>query len=371
MKLLQLVHTLNYGDAISGEAITMKRLAAEAGFDSQILSVHAHDRVMSETTLLRNYRATKNDQPTLMLLHYSIASPLNDLYLDSSSEFRASIYHNLTPERFYLGYNARVVKDLRRASEDLKKVLHGSDVVIADSNYNAQELHRFGATSVSVLPLLIDSAKWGIPANAGIAGILRGHGGPNFLHVGRTAPNKSVEDIIKAFYFYHHKIDRTAKLWLIGSDIDNEIYSFELRRLIAELQLRDAVNFVGAVADCELRAFYENSTAYLAMSEHEGFCVPLIEAMHFGLPVIAFGSTAVADTVGNGGIILQRKAPAETAELLHLLVTDTALRSSLQERGRARASEFGLQQFLPKFEATVLEPYRHALRSRASQVRHG
>jgi glycosyltransferase involved in cell wall biosynthesis len=191
----------------------------------------------------------------------------------------------------------------------------------------------------------LDLKKWSVPANPGIASLLKSTGDVNLLHVGRLAPNKCVEDILKIFYFYHHKIQRRSKLWLIGIDIDTEIYSFELRRLISRFNLKHAVEFVGAVADSELRSFYENSAVYLCMSEHEGFCLPLLEAMHFRLPVIAFGVCAVPETLGEAGILVRRKAHAELAELVEILVSDQGIREKLVLAGQRRIEEFSEERF--------------------------
>src|SRR5690606_23595316 len=116
--------------------------------------------------------------------------------------------------------------------------LECSDYILGDSSYNVEEAKLLGAKKADVLPLCIDIEKWSITANSGIASAMKGHGGVNLVHVGRIAPNKCLEDIIKSFYFYFHKINNKSRLWLVGSDIDTEIYSFELRQLIKELQLQ-------------------------------------------------------------------------------------------------------------------------------------
>lgn len=360
MRIIQLVHTLNYGDAISGEAITISRILTEQKITNAIYSVHAHEKVAQ---YCRNWQtlpadlqaAESNGEPVVLILHYSIASPLNKLFREISNVKRVLIYHNLTPVEWFQAYNSRVREDLEIGRDELRSLLSIPDLVVADSRFNKLELQRYGRFDVEVLPLLLDEQKWNIGANAGIRAALRGHGGKNILHVGRMAPNKCVEDIIKSFYFYHHKIERRSKLWLIGNDVDTEIYSFELRRLVTELRLKEAVEFVGAVADSELKAFYENADLYLCMSEHEGFCVPLLEAMYFGVPVIAYDACAVGETLGEAGILLGQKLPAETAELMNIVITDKSVREELQQRGRARATQFGLASFTEAFFKLIVQ----------------
>ena len=363
MRIHQFVHTLNYGDAISGEAIAISRMLRNRGLKSRIFSVNAHEKVRGECSDWRDFKAEIEDaakagEEVAGVLHYSIGSPLNELYQTTPDLRRVLIYHNLTPERWYFGYNSRVVADLRQGRAELPGLLSSSDIVLADSDYNRAELEEAGCRTAQVLPLLIDTEKWSVSANGGIAQAIRGHGGRNILHVGRFAPNKCVEDIIKAFYFYHHKIDKQSKLWLVGSDIDTEIYSFELRRLITELRVDHAVEMVGTVADSELRAFYESCDLYLCMSEHEGFCVPLLEAMHFGLPIIAFASTAVPETLGDGGALIGAKAPAQTAELMSLIINDSALRTRLVDAGKRRVEQFSPAAFELALEQQLVAPLK-------------
>jgi glycosyltransferase involved in cell wall biosynthesis len=169
--------------------------------------------------------------------------------------------------------------------------------------------------------------------------------GTQVLHVGRLAPNKCVEDVIKAFYFLVKYIDEQARLRIVGIDTDTELYSFSLRELANYLGIGYAVEFVGPLADEEVRAMYEASDVYVCMSEHEGFCLPLIEAMNFGLPVVAYGAGAVPDTVGDGGIVVYEKRHAEIGELLAQVAAPGKLREELQRRGRARVGHFTYDRF--------------------------
>lgn len=366
----QFVHALNFGDAISGEAITIKRLLSSLGIECRIYSLHSHPKVKEHVTpweeFERYYDAQAGDHS--ILLHYSIASPLNDLYAKTTSAVRAILYHNLTPVSWFAPYNARVANDLRIGYQELPALVELSDIVLADSTFNKSELEKLGCRNCAVLPLPLDFQKWEIAANPGIASILKSSGVRNFLHVGRLAPNKCIEDILKIFYFYHHKIDENSKLWLIGHDVDTEIYSLELSLLVRSLRLEKAVEFVGTVADSELKSFYQESDCYFCMSEHEGFCVPVLEAMRFGLPVIAYNSTALPETLGNAGILVDRKSHAELAELTHVLLNDQQLRTALVEAGEKRAELFAEPMFLEALESQFLSKIASVVGTRASQV---
>jgi glycosyltransferase involved in cell wall biosynthesis len=151
--------------------------------------------------------------------------------------------------------------------------------------------------------------------------------------------------VIKAFYFLVKYIDQQARLRLVGIDTDTELYSFSLRELANYLGIAYAVEFVGPLSDSEVRAMYEASDVYICMSEHEGFCLPLIEAMHFGLPVVAFAAGAVPDTLGSGGVLVGEKKHAEIGQLLGDIASSGELRERLIKNGRERVEYFSFERF--------------------------
>lgn len=348
----QFVHTLQYGDAISGEAITIMRLLREQGFKSDIYSVNTHEKLRSIPLNIETFK--EDEEGHAVLLHYSISSPFNEVYASLKNACRVLIYHNLTPLEWYASYHARVTSDLIKGREELPQLLKETDLVLADSTFNALEVKEMGAKNTEVLPLVLDPERWEKTANPGILAALKGHGGTNILHVGRFAPNKCIQDIIKGFYFYHHKFDKKSRLWLVGSDTDTEIYSFELRKLAQELHLKEAVQFVGTVSDDELRAFFEGSDAYVCMSEHEGFCVPLIEALHFKVPVIAYASSAIPETIGNGGVLMEKKDPLFLGTLLHTILTNQSERQTLINQGASEMHRFTLDAFQASLQSKLL-----------------
>lgn len=337
----QLVHTLSYGDAISGEVLALQRVYQELGFHSEIYAIHEHPKLRGVT---KSYKDFDQSFAGIVVLHYSLGSPLNLLYRNLTAAKRVLIFHNLTPAHWFAGVNPRIVRDIEAGERELPELCGLSDSLIADSAFNARELEKLGFHA-NVLPLPIDTQKWDVERNEGIYSLVQNTPGIHVLHVGRLAPNKCIEDIIKSFYFLHHKFNKQSTLWLVGIDTDTELYSFALRRLVHELDLVDAVRFVGCLADEEVKALYQSASVYLCMSEHEGFCLPIIEAMHFALPVIAFDSTALPDTVADAGILISEKRPAEVAALIANLCADATLRAQLIEAGKARVAELSLANF--------------------------
>lgn len=355
LKITQLVHTLNYGDAISSMALTLARELDGLGVKNEIVSLHTHEKYRSHPKA-RSFSDIDKTELGKLVLHYSLGSPLNDFYCKATEAERYIVYHNLTPPAWYRSYNTRVYENLLSGVEELPLILKNTDTAIAVSEFNAKELRGTASTPVETLRLPLDSKKWDVPANPGIARALKGHGGVNLLQVGRIAPNKCLEDILKLFYFYHHKINQASRLWLVGHDIDNELYSLELRRMIAGFGLTEAVHFAGSVSDGELRAFYENSDLYVCMSEHEGVCVPLLESMFFDLPILAYAAAAIPETIGDAGLLIDEKEPAFSAELASSIIQNEAgLKDRLIEKGREQIKKYDLESFQRQI-ATVLLP---------------
>lgn len=337
----QLVHTLNYGDAISGETLALQRIFRARGIESDIYAINTHPKYQG---LTKDYRDFNRGFMGEVILHYSLGSPLNELYRNLPLAKRTMIYHNLTPAKWFQGINPRIVADIEAGLAELPELLKISDKIIADSKFNAGELKAYGVDA-AVLGLSFDPVRWDIPRNEGFYNLLKQEGGIHVLHVGRIAPNKCLEDIIKAFYFLHHKIDKRSRLWLPGIDIDTELYSFSLKRMVHEFQLTGVVEFCGGRSDDELKALYEAASVYVCMSEHEGFCLPVIEAMNFNLPVIGYQASALPETIGDGGIIVHDKDPHKLAELIYQVSTDLSLRRQLIERGLDRVKDFSFKVF--------------------------
>jgi glycosyltransferase involved in cell wall biosynthesis len=337
----QLVHTLSYGDAISTEVLALQRVLQARGIRSEIFAIHEHPRLRGCSI---PYGELAQHGEADLILHYSLGSPLNEVYRTWKRGRRTLVYHNITPARWYQSTNKRVADDIERGLAELPELCQLSDALWADSPFNAREVHDLGF-SCEVLELLVDPVRWSGARNEGIYSAVSGAAGTQVLCVGRLAPNKCVEDVIKCFYFLVKYIDPQSRLRIVGIDTDTELYSFSLRELANYLGIDYAVEFVGQLADDEVRAMYEASDVYVSMSEHEGFCLPLIEAMNFGCPVVAFAAGAVADTVGDGGIVVREKRHAEIGALLAKVAQPGDLRSTLIERARARTQHFSYERF--------------------------
>lgn len=355
MQVHQLIHTLSYGDAISGECLAIQRCFQELGVESRIYSINTHPFYAGKT---ESYQAFPTDYNQKVILHYSLGSVLNDLYRKLDKAQKSIIFHNITPAKYFESINPRVAADIQNGWKELPELCALSNLVVSDSGFNARELEAYSVKS-KILPLPFDPNRWQEPENSGFKRLIETEPGIHLLHVGRLAPNKCIEDIIKTFYYLRHKFSQqNCRLWLVGTDVDTELYSYGLKRLAQELSVYDYINFTGPLQDSEIKALYQNCSAYLCMSEHEGFCVPLIEAMHFGLPVIAYAQGAVPETVADGGILFSDKRYPQIAAMINKISTDSKLRSALRDAGQSRVSNLSYEIFKEKVSSYYLNNWQ-------------
>jgi glycosyltransferase involved in cell wall biosynthesis len=162
-----------------------------------------------------------------------------------------------------------------------------------------------------------------------------------WLFVGRLAPNKAQHDLLKALSVYRRVFDPEARLRLVGGS-SSHAYATALVDFITALQLEDAVELCGEVTDAELAAHYRAADVFVSASDHEGFCIPLLEAMHHRLPIVAYGSSAIPETLGGAGLCLASKEPTVLAAAIHRVAHDRVLREALVAAGLRRLADFDL-----------------------------
>ncbi len=338
----QLLAALSYGDAIGNEALSIQAQLRAMGFDSEIYAEHVHPRVAHLARPLWRYREVSSPD-TLCLFHFSIGSAAGRL-IHAAPDRLVSIYHNITPAHFFLGFHRHLAGLCYHGRRELRAFAARTELALGDSEFNRKELEQAGYRRTGVLPIVLDLASYQRTPSPVVEGMFR-DGRRNLLFVGRIIPNKKIEDLIRAFAVYQRHIEARSRLLLVGEHKGFERYFDRLTQLARALRVEEVV-FTGHVDDEDLIAYYRLADVFLCLSEHEGFCVPLVEAMHFGVPVIAYAAGAVAETLRGGGILLRDKAPELVAELVDGVIRDGALRSSvLQSQRRAmdavRATDFG------------------------------
>ncbi|MCL4819080.1 MAG: glycosyltransferase family 4 protein [Vicinamibacteria bacterium] len=339
----QLLAALSYGDAIGNEALAIRAQLRTMGFESEIYAEHVHPRMAPEARPLWQYEKVSGPD-TVCVYHFSIGSAAGRLAFHAPDRLVA-IYHNITPPEFFLGFHSHLAGLTYHGRRELETFAPRVALGLGDSEYNRAELERAGFARTGVLPIVLDWKAYERRPNP-VVRKMYGDGRTNFLFVGRVIPNKRLEDVIRVFAVHNRWTDPASRLLLVGDYRGYERYHRRLMEMVSALGLDGRVVFTGHVDDDDLYAYYSVSHLFLCLSEHEGFCVPLLEAMRFGLPVVAFDRGAVRETLRGGGVLLREKRPEEVAELCQLLLTDGALRASVlrtQARalGEARGLDFG------------------------------
>jgi glycosyltransferase involved in cell wall biosynthesis len=337
VKIHQISYGLIPGDAISNHVLEVDRRLRAWGLESYIYAQHVAPELAGRIRPDGEYVPYLRDSEDLLIYHYGIYSP-NLRYFRATYGRRILVYHNITPAHFSRGWD-REQELLCDAGRRALPSLAECDLALADSDFNRLELVEAGLPEqkTDVLPIFLNQSHFdAAPTVEPLMAAIRQPGMTNLLTVGRVAPNKAMEDIIRIFAVYHRAINPNSRLYIVGSRY-LPVYDAALDALVADLDLEDAVVFAGLVtAFGELKTYYQAADLYLHASHHEGFCVPLIESMYFGLPILARRAAAVPETLGTSGILFNRLGYEEVAEMAHLLITDKALRAQVVSRQRER-----------------------------------
>ncbi len=338
----QLLPTLGYGDAIGNHVLALQARFRAWGFRSEIFAERWHPKLEKYCRPYTEYRRVQH-AGNLALLHYSIGGEIND-FAQTLPDRVLLYYHNITPAHYFYRVNGELARQLQQARTALAQ-LATRFPAIAASAYNAAELRAMGFAVLGVAPYWVrfDDLDAGL-RSPGADAIRARYGewsGTTWLYIGRLAPNKCIHDAINAFYYYHAWMQPASRLILVGTGEGLQPYVDSLYRQVTRLGLDGAVAFAGHYAAADgLAAFYEMADVYVSMSEHEGFCIPLVEAMHYDVPVVAHAATGVPDTLGDAGILIKQKTPAVIAEMIHELLTAEDLRAAIVAGQRARLAAF-------------------------------
>jgi len=339
MVVNQWVPAAHKGDAIGDSARRVRDLLRELGHESEIYALTIDDDLRGEIRPFADAGARRGD---LTILHFAMVSPLTPEFARLPGG-RVLQYHNVTPAHFFAAYDANIFRLTALSREDLKTLVGHTDVALGDSEYNRQELEDYGFSNTGVFPIAIDIDRiTKAPRRPALEEVLRTDGFLNFLFVGRIAPNKKIEDHIKLAEHYKRYVDESYRFIFVGRTDAVPNYFNTVQALLAEYKMPPGrFLFPGAVPDEDLAAYYRMSSVYISLSEHEGFCVPLLEAMAADVPVLAYASTAVPDTLGGAGVQFSPKDLEFASELLGELAYDDSLRTQVIAGQRRRLADFG------------------------------
>ena len=348
MKIIQVLATVSFGDAVSNDALALQDYLQKMGYTTNIYAENVDFRLPKGLIKkIRDLPVLKEDD--VILYHLSTGTELN-YQVPKYKGKKILIYHNVTPPEYLVPYNPALARLCQYGLDGARYLAGKVDYCLAASEFNKQDLMRMGYQgTIDVLPILIAFEDYKKDPNPQIIRKYK-KAGTNVLFTGRIAPNKCQEDAIAAFYCYKKYYDPDARLFLVGSYLGMESYYAKLLAYVKELGLQD-VYFTGHVKFDEILAYYHIADLFLCASEHEGFCVPLVEAMYFDVPVIAYDSTAIGSTLGGSGVLMKEKSPALTAGMMNRLYMDADLRAKVIANQKIRLKDFDNDCVKEKFHS--------------------
>jgi glycosyltransferase involved in cell wall biosynthesis len=344
----QFTPTLEPG-AVGAHTLVARDVLRAAGHTSEIFASEI-DPVWADrgAHLLRDARGRAD----VIMYQMAIGSVVADAVLARAEPIVVN-HHNLTPMRYIAGWQPVAAHGVAWGRGQLRELAARARLGVAVSSYNEHDLIEAGFPRTTVVPVLVDLGTLDVepgpePARTNAV---------TWLFVGRLAPNKAQHDIVKAFAAYRRFHNADARLLLVGGGRE-EAYAHTLRRFIHAAGLDDAVTLAGGVSSSELAAYYRAADVFVVCSEHEGFCVPLLEAMHHRVPIVAFAAAAVPETLGEAGLLFDIKDPCTIAAAVDRIVGDAGLRRQLVDAGTRRVRDFDVSRTGTAFVEAVTSAAR-------------
>lgn len=353
VRIDQVLPSIVERDAVSHHTLEAQRVLRSLGFVSEIYALTMGPEMAGRVHPLAEL---PQEQAGRQWLCYqgSIGSPAAEAFAAHEAP-KLLNYHNITPPALVEAWMPSLADEVRLGRKQLADLASEVLLGIGDSAYNSAELDAWGYRRTTVSMLMVDHTNFDAPPDPGRRRQLlaaRSGGGADWLFVGQMLPHKAHHDVVMAFAAYLEAYDPSARLHLVGRE-SCPPYALGVRKLVEALGLTGSVDFAGSVTAAELSALYDASDVYVCCSDHEGFCAPLLEAMHHGLPIVAYAAAAVPETVGDAGVVVDSKEPALVAAAAERVLGDTGLRARLVDRGRERAGEFTLERARRQFAATI------------------
>ena len=314
----QVLASLGYGDAIGNAVLGIRRVLTAAGFDSRIYVETADPRLEHETC---DYRDLVDDAEDgdLLIHHFSLGSRASRTAYALPCRMLL-VYHNITPPEYFVGVHPWLVRQCYHGRRELRAYASRVSLALGVSEFNRRELDELGFPATAVLPVIPDFSHLGGTPDPRVIDACDDDL-TNILFVGRMIPNKRPDQLIRYFHAYQSLVNPESRLLLAGSSVQFEHYRAALQYLAAELGASH-VHFLGQVTNEELTALYDVADLYLCASEHEGFCVPLVEAFHKRVPVLAYAAAAVPATMDGGGVLFDTTNPVDVAAAMGAMLAD-------------------------------------------------
>lgn len=333
MKIVQIAHSISHGDAASNQILAMDKMLKKHGFHTMIFADKIDSQIKYEIFPFSQFRY-QNDMK--IIFHFSTGTSFVNKVLELPSNI-ILYYHNITPPQYFEEFAWGSYFAAKKGRQQLALLKEKTSFAWAASEYSRLELEEAGFVQTAVLPIIVDFEEYtAVAVDQQIFDAYK-DGTTNFLFVGRVTPHKRQDDIIRIFFYYKNFINPKSRLFLIGGH--KKGYVSALQKLIKELLLEDSVVLANKVSFTHLCAYYRISDAFICMSEHEGFCVPLLEAMFYKLPIFAYNVAAVPYTLGASGVLFDEKAYPHIAETMAMALRDPWKASIINAQDK-RLSDF-------------------------------
>lgn len=317
-KIIQIVNVLKSGDAIGDMIQVIDRCLKKNGIASEIYAYENETNYPGVKKLDAIPKFSAND---ILVFHMTPGKFANQFTAFSGKKIL--YYHNITPAKYFEGYDKISFESSKLGYSQINGMRDDIDQCIVDSEYNKQELQDMGyRCPIEIINVPINFSKFDLEKNNNIPLKPQYHN-ITFLYVGRIVPHKKIEDVIEFYDIYRKFENEQANLIIVGSYEKDGSYFQYLQTKIKELGLKsEQIEFKGHITDQELCNVYESADVYVSMSEHEGFCVPIVEAMYFQKVIIAYNAGAVSNTMGDGGILINNKNYREISKYLSNFLKD-------------------------------------------------
>jgi len=350
MVINQWVPAAHKGDAIGDSARRVRALLRTMGHESDLYALTIDDALKDDVHRFGDPSAARGD---VTIFHYALPSAMTAAFAALESG-RVLQYHNVTPAAYFAPYDPALFRLAALGRRELAALVGRVDLALGDSEFNRKELEALGFARTAVFPIAVDTARITHAAERPALDQILDDGLVNFLFVGRIAPNKRIEDHIRLAEIYKRYIDAYYRFIFVGRyDVVPRYYA-TIRALMAEYRLlNDRFVFTGPIPDEELAVYYRHAAVYLSLSEHEGFCVPLVEAMAADVPVLAYAAGAVPDTLAGAGVQFAPKDLEQAAELLGALAFDDQLRADVIAGQRLRLADFSDARITRELAAVI------------------
>ncbi|MDV6234179.1 glycosyltransferase family 4 protein [Leptospira ellisii] len=322
----------NPGDAISNQMLELRSYLKDLEYKGDIYSENIG---AAKLPFVKKYKTYLRSSKDVLIYHHSIHSGIFE-FLRTFRSPRILIYHNVTPHHFLESYDLKMSYLLKKGREELTLMKDRFDLVFAVSEFNRKELEELGFQNVKILPITYQLSS----------AIFKREEKPKseikkFLFVGRITPNKRQDDLIRLAHAYKSLYSDRFQFYLAGfSSRELYLYREELERMLDFYDLRNNVLITDFLSDQELNHLYSEADVFVSMSEHEGFCVPLFEAMVHKIPILAYKGGAVPETLNGAGVLFSQKNFPELAVLLNRSAQDEVFRARILEGQEKRLEEF-------------------------------